>query len=137
MITALLSFFGGPVIGLLKAYWKPLAIALGALLIVGYIHHHGYTSGVQKTEKKYAALLTKANAERDSAKAGLAETTAAFVVLQTEDARIKKQQLSALKAAALTDKKTAAKLEKIRADAKKGTTELERARALIAGQARP
>ena len=137
MITALLSFFGGPVLGLARAYWKPLAIALSALLIIGFIHHKGYVSGVSKTEKKYTVIVTKANAERDSAKAGLAETTAAFEALRVEDARIATQQEAALKAAARTDKATAAKLAQIRANSLKGSTEIDRARALILGQAKP
>ena len=133
----LMTLMGGPIWGFVKAFWKPLAIALAALLLVGYIHHHGFASGVAKTEKKYTVIVAKANAERDSAKAGLAETTAAFEALRVEDIRIKQQQEAALKAAARTDKTTATKLAQIRADALKGSTELDRARALIAGQAKP
>ena len=134
---ALMTLMEGPIWGFAKTFWKPLAIAVAALLVVGYIHHHGFASGVSKTEKKYTIIVTKANAERDSAKAGLAETTAAFEALRVEDARIATQQEAALKAAARTDKATAVRLAQIRADALKGNTELDRARALIAGQARP
>lgn len=134
---AIATLFGGPVMGILSAYWKPLSIALAALLIVGYIHHHGVVSGVQKTEKKYTVLLVKATAERDSAKAALVQTTQAFAALSVEDARIKKQQEDALKTAFVTDKATAARIAKIRSQAGKGSTEADRLRALIQAQAQP
>ena len=134
---ALLTLMGGPIWGFVKTFWKPLAIALAALLVVGYIHHHGYQSGVTKTEKKYALIVTKVTAERDSAKAGLAQTMLAFEALRVEDVRIKQQQEDALKAAFVTDKATAAKIAKIRSQAGQGATEADRLRALIKAQAQP
>lgn len=133
----LMTLMGGPIWGFVKSFWKPLAIALAALILVGYIHHHGFTSGVTKTEKKYAIIVAKVTAERDSAKAALGQTTAAFEALQVEDARIKKQQEEAIKAAFITDKATAAKIAKIRSQAGQGATEADRLRALIKAQAQP
>ena len=134
---ALLSFFGGPVAGLLSAYWKPIALALSVLTVVWAVHHQGYISGVQKTEKKYTVIVAKANAERDSAKGALVQTTAAFEALRVEDTRIKQQQEDAIKAAFITDKATAAKIAKIRSQSSTGSTEAERLRAIIQAQAQP
>ena len=134
---ALLTLMGGPIWGFVRAFWKPLAIALGALLVVGFIHHHGYKSGVERTEKKYTLIVTKVTAERDSAKAGLAQTMLAFEALRVEDVRIKQQQEDAIKAAFVTDKATAAKIAKIRSQAGQGATEADRLRALIKAQAQP
>ena len=133
----LMTLMGGPIWGFVKSFWRPLAIALAALVIVGYIHNHGYRSGVTKTEKKYTLIVTKVTSERDSAKAALAQTMLAFEALRVEDARIKQQQEDAVKAAFVTDKATAAKIAKIRSQAGQGSTEADRLRALIKAQAQP
>lgn len=127
----ILSIFAGPVWGFARAFWKPLAIAAAVLVAFGYVHHMGFVAA----QKKAAVTISKANAERDSAKAALATTEAAFQTLRKEDDRIKEQQAAAEKQAALTDKATAAKVAQIKSQVAKGNTELERLRSLIQQQA--
>lgn len=132
---AALALLGGPVWGFIRAFWKPLAIALAALLIVGFIHHKGYKSGVANTEGKYLPQIAKLKAEAASATAALAETEAAYKALQAEDIRIKQQQQIASVAAQVIEKKKQARLAKIRAQKPAGATEEERLRDLIRKQA--
>ena len=132
-MSAILSIFAGPVWGFVRAFWKPIAIALAVLTIFGYVHHMGYVAA----EKKAAVTISKANAERDSARAGLKTTEDAFAALRKENDRIIAQQADAAKQAALTDKATATKVAQIRAQVAKGNTELERLRSLIQQQAVP
>lgn len=131
------AFMGGPLLGFLKAFWKPIAIIVAVLVVVAAIHHRGYSSGVAKTEKKYTIIVTKANAERDSARAALIKIEAAYEILKKEDDRIKAQQITAAKAAVITDKQTAERVKAIRARVGKGATQAERLRSLMEQQAQP
>lgn len=133
----ILAFMGGPLLGFLKAFWKPIAIIVAVLVVVAAIHHRGYSAGAAKAEKKYTVIVAKANAERDSAKAALIQVEAAYEILKKEDERIKAQQIAAAKAAAITDKQTQERVKAIRARVGKGTTQAERLRSLMEQQAQP
>jgi hypothetical protein len=137
MLTIIWTFLGGPFAGFIKAFWKPIAIVLAVLFVAVAIHHRGFSAGVAKTTKKYDVIVTKANAERDSAKAALVQTEAAFALLRKEDERIKAQITAANEANKKADKEVSDRIAAIRAQVAKGNTEAERLRSLIQQQAKP
>lgn len=54
--------FLAPLWLIVKPFWPYIAATLAVLGLGWYVHHHGYTAGVDETEAKYAEAARKAQA---------------------------------------------------------------------------